>query len=91
VTVTDGATELYYLNYLYGYVSSVVLYTSLHWIFPSRNLDSFVAEPTRARDLQKYYTERWDTESLPASLLGSVTHLSEKNEPSAVVKNEYAA
>lgn len=70
VQVPDGAVELYYLNYVYGFTSSMVLYALLHRIFPSRDLDEFVSEPTSARELQVRYSEKWDSESLPGLLPG---------------------
>lgn len=59
--VSDGATELYYMNYLYGYISSVVVYYVLHLIFPARALDAFVRDSTTAKQLQRQYNEQWDS------------------------------
>ncbi|KAJ6440557.1 NCS1 nucleoside transporter family protein [Purpureocillium lavendulum] len=64
VTVTDAAVELYYLNYLYGYLASLVVYSLLHWAFPAKSLDAFVREPTTAAELQQHYRDRWDSEAM---------------------------
>nr|XP_036579909.1 ncs1 nucleoside transporter family protein [Colletotrichum truncatum]KAF6787665.1 ncs1 nucleoside transporter family protein [Colletotrichum truncatum] len=59
-TVTDGATELYYMSYMYGLLSSCVVYAALHRVFPARNLDSFVKNAPSARELQEFHLGRWD-------------------------------
>ncbi|KAM4066228.1 purine-cytosine permease family protein [Hirsutella rhossiliensis] len=60
VKVSDATKELYYLNYLYGYFSSGIVYTALHQLFPARAIDDFVRQPMRAGDLQQYYRDQWD-------------------------------
>ncbi|KAL4874958.1 permease for cytosine/purines, uracil, thiamine, allantoin-domain-containing protein [Aspergillus karnatakaensis] len=55
ITVSDGATELYYLNYLYGFLSSAAVHTFLHWAVPDKRLDAFVKDGMSARDLQRIY------------------------------------
>jgi NCS1 family nucleobase:cation symporter-1 len=36
VVISDGATNLYTFDWLYGFVTSIFLYTSLSYIFPAR-------------------------------------------------------
>ncbi|POR39408.1 Uncharacterized protein TPAR_00411 [Tolypocladium paradoxum] len=62
VKVTDGAVQLFYLNYLYGFLASAVVYALLHWAFPAPALDDFVRDATSARELQQHYRDRWDSE-----------------------------
>lgn len=68
--VSDGAVELYYINYLYGYLSSVAIYYVLHLVFPAQSLDAFVREPTTAKQLQRFYTEQLDSDEGYSVLLG---------------------
>ncbi|KAI5456583.1 permease for cytosine/purines, uracil, thiamine, allantoin-domain-containing protein [Mariannaea sp. PMI_226] len=60
VKVPAGATELYYLNYLYGFLSSGLVYWLLHLVVPDQRLDGFVRESPSAKVLQEEYQERWD-------------------------------
>ncbi|KAL2825672.1 hypothetical protein BJY01DRAFT_154684 [Aspergillus pseudoustus] len=60
VTVSDEATELYYINYLYGFFVSAAVHTFLHWALPDRKLDAFVKDGTPAREVQAFYEARWD-------------------------------
>lgn len=60
VVISDGATELFYLNYLYGFLASAVAYALLHRIFPDRKLDAFVQNGASARETQRFYNRRWD-------------------------------
>uniref|UniRef100_A0A8H7NHT0 Uracil permease n=1 Tax=Bionectria ochroleuca TaxID=29856 RepID=A0A8H7NHT0_BIOOC len=60
VTVSDGATELYYLNYLFGFLASGLLYWALHLIFPDEKSDEFVRNSQDAKTLQQLYHTRWD-------------------------------
>ncbi|PNY21209.1 Uncharacterized protein TCAP_07265 [Tolypocladium capitatum] len=63
VKVTDGAVQLFYMNYLYGFVASAVVYALLHRVFPATALDGFVRDEISARGLQQHYRDRWDFES----------------------------
>ncbi|KAM5359734.1 hypothetical protein ACJZ2D_014261 [Fusarium nematophilum] len=60
ITISDGATELYYMNYLYGFLSSAFVYALLHWAVPDKKLDAFVRESPSAKELQQLYNGRWD-------------------------------
>lgn len=60
MTVSDGATELYYLNYLFGFLASGLLYWALHLIFPDEKSDEFVRNSQDAKTLQQLYHTRWD-------------------------------
>ena len=60
VSVSSGLTELYNMNYLYGFLSSMVGYWLLHRIFPAPQLDYFVKEPEPASDVQSYFNDRWE-------------------------------
>lgn len=65
VTVPAGATELYYLNYLYGFLSSALVYWALHAAFPDKRLAAWVAESPDAKTLQREYQEKWDMIDAP--------------------------
>ncbi|PTB50692.1 hypothetical protein M431DRAFT_94416 [Trichoderma harzianum CBS 226.95] len=67
VSLPAGMTELYYINYLYGFVSSAVVYSVLHWIFPAKAVDDFVRTAPTAREVQQYYTDRWEVDLAQAS------------------------
>ncbi|KAF7552927.1 hypothetical protein G7Z17_g3992 [Cylindrodendrum hubeiense] len=60
VSVTDGATELYYLNYLYGFLASGLVYSLLHFVFPDAKSAEFVRNSPSAKELQQQYETRWD-------------------------------
>ncbi|GKT56686.1 NCS1 nucleoside transporter family protein [Colletotrichum tofieldiae] len=60
VTVSEGATELYYMSYLYGLLSSGLVYALLHKVFPARALDAFVRDAPSPRELQEMQKGKWD-------------------------------
>ncbi|KAI8192525.1 ncs1 nucleoside transporter family protein [Colletotrichum sp. SAR 10_75] len=60
VTVSPGATELYYMSYVYGLLSSGLVYAVLHRVFPAKALDSFVKIAPSARELQEFHLGKWD-------------------------------
>lgn len=60
VTVSPGATELYYMSYIYGLLSSGLVYAMLHRIFPAKALDSFVRTAPSARELRELRLGEWD-------------------------------
>ncbi|KAL7948742.1 NCS1 nucleoside transporter family protein [Trichoderma barbatum] len=60
VSLPDGMIELYYLTYLYGFLSSGVVYSLLHWMFPAKDVDDFVRTAPSPREVQQHYTERWE-------------------------------
>ncbi|KAL6233633.1 hypothetical protein BDW75DRAFT_251916 [Aspergillus navahoensis] len=53
ITVSDGATEMYYMNYLYGFLASAAVHTFLHRVVPDQKLDAFVKDgiPAKAQRL----------------------------------------
>ncbi|KAH9227663.1 hypothetical protein K456DRAFT_1775036 [Colletotrichum gloeosporioides 23] len=60
VTVSPGATELYYMSYVYGLLSSGLVYAVLHRVFPAKALDSFVKTAPSARELQEFHLGKWN-------------------------------
>lgn len=60
VTVSNGATELYFMSYMYGLLSSGLVYALLHRFFPAKSLDRFVKEAPSARELQMLHQGKWD-------------------------------
>ncbi|KAH7153467.1 NCS1 nucleoside transporter family protein [Dactylonectria macrodidyma] len=60
ISVSDGATELYYLNYLYGFLASGLVYSLLHFVFPDAKSDEFVRSSPSAKALQQQFQIRWD-------------------------------
>ncbi|GJC89774.1 transporter aclS [Colletotrichum liriopes] len=60
VTVSEGATELYYMSYLYGLLSSGLVYALLHKVFPARALYAFVRDAPSPRELQEMQKGKWD-------------------------------
>ncbi|KAJ9131029.1 NCS1 nucleoside transporter family protein [Pleurostoma richardsiae] len=59
-SVSDGATELYYMNYLYGFCASGVLFILLHKIFPAASLDEFVKNRMSPGETMFLSREKWD-------------------------------
>ncbi|KAK1544786.1 hypothetical protein CPAR01_02288 [Colletotrichum paranaense] len=59
-TVSEGATELYSMSYIYGLLSSGLVYALLHWLFPARSLNAFVKDAPSARELQGIQQSKWD-------------------------------
>lgn len=59
-SVPAGATELYYLSYIYGFLSSGLVFALLHRIFPSRPHAEFVNQSVSSLQLRRTYRERWD-------------------------------
>ncbi|KAK7936046.1 hypothetical protein PG985_001541 [Apiospora marii] len=60
VVVPTGATNLYDLSFVYGFVASGFVYFLLHTIFPARALDAFVKNDMTARQAMSHYREKWD-------------------------------
>ncbi|KAM0083670.1 hypothetical protein ACKRZS_004122 [Fusarium odoratissimum] len=68
--VSDGAKNLYQLNYLFGFVVSAAVYYGLHIVVPDKRFDAFIKDGTTAKEVQVVYDERWDmtySESEPGS------------------------
>ncbi|KAF5012671.1 hypothetical protein FDECE_1302 [Fusarium decemcellulare] len=60
IKIPDGAVELYYLNYLYGFLASALVYTLLHRFVPDQKFDNFIRTSESAKTLQDQYGGRWD-------------------------------
>ncbi|KAI8683426.1 Fungal-trans domain-containing protein [Fusarium keratoplasticum] len=60
ISISDGAIELYYLNYMYGFMASAFVYALLHRLVPDQKLDAFVQESPSAKEVQALYDGRWD-------------------------------
>ncbi|KAK2010864.1 NCS1 nucleoside transporter family protein [Colletotrichum eremochloae] len=88
VTVSEGAIELYYMSYMYGLLSSGVVYALLHKVFPANALDSFVKNSPSARELQHLHQAKWDvTLAETTEVLDSNLRRREENR-SAVAANK---
>ncbi|PTD13373.1 Uracil permease, partial [Fusarium culmorum] len=77
VHVSDGAIELYRLNYLFGFVVSAAVYYVLHLVVPEEKLDNFVKDGVSAKDTQQMYHDRWNmpyTEGEPGSQEHIIPH-----------------
>ncbi|KAL4935176.1 hypothetical protein BDV06DRAFT_234578 [Aspergillus oleicola] len=72
ISVSDEATELYYINYLYGFLVSAAVHTFLHWVIPDRKLDSFVKDATPAKEIQALYNSRWEVAAGQDAVEGEV-------------------
>ncbi|KAK2053059.1 NCS1 nucleoside transporter family protein [Colletotrichum caudatum] len=80
VTVSEGATELYYMSYMYGLFSSGLVYALLHKVFPAKALDAFVKDSPSARELQHLHRGKWDvTLAETADVLESNSTCREEN------------
>ncbi|KUJ07643.1 NCS1 nucleoside transporter family protein [Mollisia scopiformis] len=62
VSVPIGLTHLYYICFLIGFAISSGVYCLLHFIFPAKGLNDFVASSPSPRSLMAEYQERWDGE-----------------------------
>lgn len=60
VQLSDGSIELYYMNYLYGFLASGLVLVVLHRVFPDRVLDQFLRESPSAKELQQLNSAKWD-------------------------------
>jgi nucleobase:cation symporter-1, NCS1 family len=60
VMVADGATELYYINYLFGFLVSGLVFIVLHKVFPSQQLDAFVRQTESPEDTVVWFQQKWD-------------------------------
>lgn len=58
--VSDGAKNLYQLNYLFGFIVSAAVYYALHMVVPDKKFDTFIKDGTTAKEVQAVYDERWD-------------------------------
>ncbi|RYP71977.1 hypothetical protein DL770_008039 [Monosporascus sp. CRB-9-2] len=62
VQITDGMTELYYMSYIYGFLSSGVVYAALHWAFPADACSAFLRDAPSAEEVRRKYLDKWDVE-----------------------------
>lgn len=60
VSVSDGAIEIYYMNYLYGFFASAAVFVLLHKIFPSPDLDGYVQNSTTSKEAMYASRDKWD-------------------------------
>lgn len=51
---------MYYLNYLYGFLSSAGCFALLHWTFPDVCVDAFVKGPESAKEIMYQHHLAWD-------------------------------
>ncbi|KAL7936487.1 permease for cytosine/purines, uracil, thiamine, allantoin domain-containing protein [Trichoderma chlorosporum] len=79
VSMPAGMTELYYINYLYGFLSSAIVYSLLHWIFPATAVDEYVKAAPSAKEVQRYYTDRWEVN------LAEASHVLEEDDGSGIM------
>ncbi|KAH0489557.1 hypothetical protein TgHK011_009980 [Trichoderma gracile] len=85
VLLPEGMTELFYLNYLYGFLSSAGVYVLLHWLFPAQNVDRFVRTSPSPGEVQQFYSDRWEmaldqAAQVPSDDEGSgVIHITDMN------------
>ena len=61
IQVPVGLTHLYYICFLSGAFISGTVYVFLHYVFPDRRLQEFVAVAPPARVLMEEYRERLDS------------------------------
>jgi NCS1 family nucleobase:cation symporter-1 len=81
VHISNGAINLYQLNYLFGFVVSALVYYGLHKFVPDERFNAFIKGGDTAKDVQHLYDERWDmtyadTEGEP----GSESHSIQRNK-----------
>ncbi len=79
----DGATELYYLSYLYGFCTSGLVYILLHKLFPVASLDAFVNDGKTAAETMAYYRQKWDDVNNDA--IGAIDSQIYKDDDPAVI------
>ncbi|KAL4810957.1 permease for cytosine/purines, uracil, thiamine, allantoin-domain-containing protein [Aspergillus unguis] len=60
VIVPVGLTRLYNMSYIYGFLSSSLVYVILHRIFPAPSLDAFVNGAETAKEVMAASREKWD-------------------------------
>ncbi|KAF2138171.1 uncharacterized protein K452DRAFT_291218 [Aplosporella prunicola CBS 121167] len=60
VSVPPGATELYYISYIYGFLASGLVLALLHYMFPSPLQAQFTDQPIPPADIRRMYHEKWD-------------------------------
>ncbi|KAK8003317.1 hypothetical protein PG989_003036 [Apiospora arundinis] len=80
IGVSAGATNLYDLSFIYGFVASGFVYWLLHVVFPARALDAFVKNNMTAGQTRRHYREKWDAvegfeaeEGLPVETINTPT------------------
>lgn len=66
VTLPDSMRELYMTSYIYGFLSSGVVFALLHVVFPAHAVNNFVKDRQSAAEVQKHYSERWDVSLVQA-------------------------
>ncbi|KAL1849931.1 hypothetical protein VTK73DRAFT_9779 [Phialemonium thermophilum] len=86
--VSAGATEFYYLSYLYGFTASGLVYVLLHRLFPAPRLDAYVRGSQSPQELQALFRQKWDSISYDGD---SVIEGAEKEQAGEVVDGETKA
>ncbi|KAJ5109997.1 Allantoin permease [Penicillium argentinense] len=64
ISVPTGFMHLYYICFLSGLAISAAVYCALHYVFPIRSVQQFVAMAPPAGVLMREYRERWDGEEV---------------------------
>ncbi|KAF2194343.1 NCS1 nucleoside transporter family protein [Zopfia rhizophila CBS 207.26] len=59
VDVPSGAIELYYLSYMYGFLSSGAVFVAMHRLFPAATMESFVKGSPLVDVVRRTY-QKWD-------------------------------
>jgi len=84
IITNDGAVEVYYPNYLYGFLSSAFVHSLLHWAVPDKKLNAFVKGSVSASELQRLYNGRWQV------IIGQTPENYDDSDPARVEKDSYS-
>ncbi|KAH7027208.1 thiamine transporter [Microdochium trichocladiopsis] len=63
-TISDGAVELYYMSYIYGFLSAGAVYVLLHHVFPAAAVQGFLRTAPSRKVLEEAVDAEWDVASL---------------------------
>ncbi|KAK9776186.1 putative NCS1 nucleoside transporter family protein [Seiridium cardinale] len=74
ILVPDSVVELYYLNYIYGFLVGGLVFTVLHRVFPAGKLDTFVREAPDAKTLRKQNRIYWNSTLEGSEHAGPLVH-----------------
>ena len=72
IATSNGAVELYYMNYLYGIVASGGCYALLHRLFPVTKVIEFIDHAPPSKELVRLNRERWDGDFPIVDMLGDM-------------------
>lgn len=60
ISVPQGCTRVYHINFLTGFLIASVVFIILHWALPAQAAKDFVQNLSSKHDTMRHYRNKWD-------------------------------